>query len=635
MRLKRFFATVLSTVLLICSIPAFAQDAEIIETFDAKKVHAQKTQGTDNFYYCEFVGDDYRLLVFNSSNNRWLPESGDSFPFITPSQMTPHNSNDGGFVFVAPRKGVISVGGDAKVTDSCKEGDGVTFSVNKNGVELWSGAANPTNKIAPKADVTVSVRAGDEIHFRCKAGRSNGYDFASWMPTVSYIDSPYVPEASKYKFFEYDGENRRELSYNEDEVYIASDGVAQISYESVMPTAKYSLIQQYTAEAYGNHRVTATLANDNILGGGILVTVLKNNEPVWKQLCPEGEKSNVDVRMLLEKDDVIDVVVGVARYEGYNLSEWSCKIEKTFHEEFCSASTSVGGSVYEEESFTLGSLVTQTPENARLYSLWYDTPQEMKWDATSKRWNSTVSGDGGYISATTVHPGTKSDSVIEYTVQKDGLIKIDGPVGVRTDSEGVLSKVYLNGNEIWSNRVGGERSVKWDEKFGTSYFINETGIYTEVKAGDILTFRFGRWKVVQLDETDISQIKIAYVDGKVISKTTAWKLENSSVIDTSDKTVRIGDEVKAVDVLVKNNTTYATADTLKLLGVSEFDNTPLVSNDKKYYPLRKVVEDSGNNVTWAADRYVIVYDGIPVRFGYQELSEIAISVKKGGGKLEY
>ena len=90
-----------------------------------------------------------------------------------------------------------------------------------------------------------------------------------------------------------------------------------------------------------------------------------------------------------------------------------------------------------------------------------------------------------------------------------------------------------------------------------------------------------------------------------------------------------------MDVLVKNNTTYATTDTLKLFGASKVGNVAFVSNDKEYYPLRAVVENSGNNVTWAADRYVIVYDGIPVRFGWQELSEIAISVKRGGGKLEY
>ena len=635
MRLKRFFATALSIVFLLCVIPTFAQDAAIIDTFDAQKVHLNKTQGSDNFYYCEFTGDDYKLLVFNSSNNSWLPESGESFPQIRSSEMTPHNNNDVGFVFVAPRKGVISIGGEAKIRESTTLGDGVSFSVSKNGDVRWSGVANPTNKVAPKIDLEIPVRAGDEIHFRCNAIKNNAYDNAVWRPTVSYIDSPYVPEASKYKYFEFDGVNRRELSYNEDEVYIASDGVAQISYDSVMPTAKYSLIQQYIVEAYGHHRITATLTNSNIQGGGILVMVLKNNEPVWKQLCPENEKSNLDVRMLLEKDDVIDIVVGVARYEGYNFYEWTCEIFETFHDSICTASTSVGSSVFEKESFTLGSLVNQTPKNIRFYSLWYDTPQDMEWDATSKRWKSPLSGDGGYISATTVHPGTKSDSVIEYNVQKDGLIKIDGPVGIRTDSDGVLAKIYLNGNEIWSNRVGGERSVKWDEKFGTSYFINETGVYAEVKAGDVLTFCFGRWTKIQVDETDISQIKIAYVDGKVISKTTAWKLKNSVVLDTVDKTIRIGDEVKAVDVLVNNSTTYATADTLKLLGVSDVGNASLVLNNKEYYPLRKVVEDSGNNVTWAADRYVIVYDGIPVRFGWQELSEIAISVKKGGGKLEY
>lgn len=460
-------------------------------------------------------------------------------------------------------------------------------------------------------------------------------DFETARPllTSRYID--IVPVSGKYKYFEFDGVNRRELFYNEDGVYKASDGTAQISSESVMPTSEYSLIQQYTAEDSGHYRVIATMSNDSINDGETLVTIFKNNEPVWKQMCPDGEESNVDVRMLLDKDDVIDVMVSVEDDSYGTHSKWNCEVEKTFYDQNCIASTSVGETVYESECLYLSDILTQNPQNTKTYSLYYSKPVDMNYSSSLKRWDSIVNKDGGYISSTTAKPGQRADSVIEYTIQKDGVIKIDGPIVVSDNSDGVLAKIFLNDELIWSNRVGGERSVKWDEEFGTSYFINETGVYADVKAGDVVKFRFGHWKRVQEDEADVSKIKIAYVDGEVISKTTAWKLKNSAVLDTIDKTIRIGDERKSVDILEQNETIYASTSTLALLGVPMSEDGIIDVNGISYYPLINSVEAGDKNAISACDRYLLIYDGLPVRFGWQELSEINVSVKKGGGKLEY
>jgi len=460
-------------------------------------------------------------------------------------------------------------------------------------------------------------------------------DFNTVKPLLTAQNIDIVPVAGKYKYFEFDGANRRELFYNEDGVYKASDDMAQISSDGVMPTSRYSLIQQYTAEALGHYRVLAALSNDSTDNGETLVTIFKNNEPVWTQMCPDGEESNIDVRMLLDKDDVVEVMVSVEDNAVGTPSRWSCEVEKTFYDQNCTASTSVGKAVSESECLYLSDILTKNPQNTKVYSLYYSKPVDMNYSTSLNRWDSTVNSDGGYISSTTVNPGERADSVIEYTVQKDGLIKIDGPIGVSNNSDGVLAKIFLNDGLIWSNRVGGERSVKWNEELGTSYFINETGVYADVKAGDVVKFRFGHWKRVQEDETDISKIKIAYVDGNVISRTTAWKLKNSAVLDTVDKTLRIGNDVKSADILMQNETIYASVSTLELLGVSRLTDGVLVSNGTSYYPLINAVEAGNKNAVSAANRYLLIYDGIPVRFGWQELSEIKVSVERGGGKLEY
>ena len=49
--------------------------------------------------------------------------------------------------------------------------------------------------------------------------------------------------------------------------------------------------------------------------------------------------------------------------------------------------------------------------------------------------------------------------------------------------------------------------------------------------------------------------------------------------------------------------------------------------------LRTVAENSGKTVVWAANRYVIVHNGIPGMYTWNELSEISAYSEITGGVL--
>lgn len=255
----------------------------------------------------------------------------------------------------------------------------------------------------------------------------------------------------------------------------------------------------------------------------------------------------------------------------------------------------------------------------------------MSYYASSARWQSEVPGDGGYISAEAVSPGSAADTVMEQTISQAGLIRIEGNLPVSDKSDGVLSKIYLNGTEIWSSRVGGERSVRWDEKYDTSYFLNSIHVTAEVQVGDKLTFRFNRWRLAATDDVRIDDVRIKYITGSVLSKTTQWKLKKSVVVDTEAKLVYRNGASESADVFVENETTYmAVSDIPKVLGDTDMSGQAIIVNGKEYLPLRDAANHAGRVVVWAAERLVLIHDGIPVFFGFPELSEISTAMKGGG-----
>ena len=83
-------------------------------------------------------------------------------------------------------------------------------------------------------------------------------------------------------------------------------------------------------------------------------------------------------------------------------------------------------------------------------------------------------------------------------------------------------------------------------------------------------------------------------------------------------------------VFVENGTTYLEAefDAENIGNISNVEKREV--NGIEYIPLRCAADENGKNVVWAADRVVLIYEGIPLLYGYPELSEINVALKGGG-----
>ena len=178
---------------------------------------------------------------------------------------------------------------------------------------------------------------------------------------------------------------------------------------------------------------------------------------------------------------------------------------------------------------------------------------------------------------------TENDVIIEVCAPKDGNIKLSGDFKITGKSDGVLAKVYRNDDLVWSNRVGGERFVRWDEPFDVSYFNNELNAVVSVSAGDKLTFTFNRWRLSNGDTVNFEDISISYVNGEVLSATTKWKLSQCTLKSDVNKEADI-----------------------------------------------KNASAQGLNV-YEGEGFLVIYPGLPTFIGYPEISEILLAIK--GGEL--
>ena len=319
--------------------------------------------------------------------------------------------------------------------------------------------------------------------------------------------------------------------------------------------------QRYMVEKEGRYRIYGELTATSETGDSV-ITITKNYEPVWTQMIPEGETGVVDVRMLTELYDFIDIEV--TNENNTDTSDWQCNIEwipGTIP--VCEASTSQGTNNKVISEHTLSSLI----ESAEKYLVYNYVEFPMTYDSTDGKWTDSSTDSAAYLKANEVFPGSQANVCTDVAVPFTGTIRITGNLPISEQSDGVLTKIYLNDELLWSNRTGGERSVRWDEPYDVSYFVNDINATACVKEGDILTFSFGRWRRNTNDKLDISDIKLSYIEGNPMSETTQWKLEKCTL----------------------------TEETLQV----EADN----------------IINLGNG-------YVLAYNGLPIFIGYPEISEI-------------
>ena len=402
-----------------------------------------------------------------------------------------------------------------------------------------------------------------------------------------------------------------------------------------MPSDQYSVVKRFKIGEMGRYRVYAPVTSNSATGFGNIIKVFKNDEEIWKQLIVPGKTNTLDIGVFAQKDDYIDVEVGVNEYAGFNRCEWTCDATKYMGKLFKECDTSVGEKYTIQKEYSLSSFIKQADSaNVGIYSEKY-SKIPMIYNNTSKRWESGVSGEKDYVSETKIGPGVTTNAVIDIKLPKNGILKLGGKLNIDSASDGILTKIYLNGRILWSNRVGSEQSLRWDDKYDEVYFLNNINAMAKVKSGDTLTFVFNKWRNDWNDNVDITDVKLMYVEGDVLSETTKWKLKNSMIINTTTGEF-YNNAVSAdnINVTINNGTSYiAKADLNKVFG----DKASIISeqypNDDNI-PLRKAAKSVGKSLFWAADKMIIFYDGISVFYGYPEEGEIRTQLELGGGLFE-
>lgn len=615
---------ILAMLMMIGTAPVSAADATVIETYVPE---FNTVQGVNGWSYCGFTNDGAEELSWGVSTNTWAVNEQTKWPYISRQEMNTATGMGVGYQFVAPEKGMVRlVGAFWADHEGSEKSNGIGAHVCKGKDELWSALVKNDRH---EFEVITPVKEGEKLFFYGDANGSNSNDWFHIAPRVEYLDMQYesASEGVGIYFEKVDG-TLKELEFDEKtERYNASDGVAFICKDKFMASGNCTLVKRYKVQEDTRYRVTGTIKSFDVRNGGTIVTIKKNDDIVWQQLVLKTIPANIDVRMRAQEGDIIDVELNVAEYTGFNYSEWDLEVGPFYTTGTSTASTSQDFSYSVIEEIKLSSLAGKTSEDGvKFYSQIFKRQVPMQYDSAQKKWVSTIERDTGYISANKVYPGNHCDSVIEYTVKRDGYLRIDGNLKPNA-GDGVLSKIFQNDELVWSSRVGEEGPVKWDEPYDVSYFRYDIGVVMNVNAGDVIKFSFNQWRLVTDDTLKIDDVTLKYISGQVLSKTTKWKIANSTLIDVVDKVVYKNGETFAADVIVYNGTTYiAKSEAIDVLGNDTAAETVVIDN-KEYLPVRKIAEESGKFVTWGLERFVIVHDSIPGFFGWQELSEMNTALK--------
>jgi len=620
----------LTALLLIGQISVFAAtDAPVVLTYTAA---FSKEQGKNNWYFYEYGKTDAEL-VWNGANNNWKSATS-TFPIYADGEMTPDNTKAVGFRFFAPEKGMIRLKGSViQPYSTSTSGNGVNVSIWKGSTELWKGYLKFSADVS--YDLQTSIRLGEYIDFKIDANGNNGYDWTRWYPTVEYLGTAFAEDRTDKYYQVKDGE-KIELSYDVDkEVYVAEDGLAMIGDLNVMPTDKYSVMKSVEVKKVGRYRVLCNLETGDIRSNGVIVKVYKNGRMFWQQLCVDDATSVIDVRAYCVVGDIIDVEVLVNEFGGYNNYDWTCDIGEYVGTVENLSSTSVGENYYVTDEFLLGSMIgaTQGANGVKVYSIRKDVWHPMAYNSAKGYWETTVeisgANAGGYVSKKAVNPGANTDSVIEWTVSKPGIIKLSGNVSAIASNDGVVVDVYKNDKLIWSNRVGGARIVKWDEPFDVAYVQQEINAVTNVENGDKITYIFDQWRNSANDDVDISDFAVSYISGDILSDTTKWKIKNSILIDTKTGNALVKGKKISVDAVLSNGTSYINKKNAEQIFGDVLSVKSTIIDGKEYIALRDASTELDKNVLWTAERLVIIYDGLPTFLGFAELGEIGVALEGG------
>lgn len=570
----------------------------------------RNVQGKNNWYFCEFGEYGDREMTY--TDGQW--RAADSAGYIGRGVMHPGEKSDTGVKYIAHKNGVVRLKGAVRIKEADgAKGDGVVGEIYLGNKPVWRGNATYGNDA--EYNITLPIKQGDAISFRINKNNNVYYDWTDWTPTVDYIDMKYYPAPESRIYYQRFGVGsvRENLTYsNSTERYEGSGGYFDGG--AVSLNVGYTLGKSFAAFTDGRYRLSGTVTNDN--SDDITVRVQKNGADIWTQMIPSGESGKIDIRAYLTSGDALNAEVSADNPNESKTVRFDVGVEKIPGTAFCSASTSQGFEYNVSEEYSLGDLISsrQGENGMNYYFIYRDKKHEMAYNTDTQRWENTDES-GGYISKTAAYPGAYTETVMEWSAPKDGTLRIDGDMYVADSGDGTLCRIYKNGEVIWTNRVGGERLVRWDEPYDTSYFSNNINVVTPLNKDDKITFLFNQWRVADNDFADFSNVKLSYINGEILSETTKWKLKNDTVFDTENKRVYKDNVFQTADIYSDGGEVYISKDTAnKIFGTN-------IESDDEYITLSDAAEESGKNVV-TQDGLAIVYDGLPMKYGYAELGEI-------------
>lgn len=570
----------------------------------------RNVQGKNNWYFCEFGEYSEREMAYR--DGQW--RAADSVGYIGRGVMHPGEKSDTGVKYIAHKNGVVRLKGGVRIKEADgAKGDGVVGEIYLGSKPVWCGNATYGNDA--EYNITLSIKQGDAISFRINKNKSVSYDWTDWAPTVDYIDVKYYPAPENCIYYQRFGVGsvRENLTYNNSTERYEGDG-GYFDGREVSLNAGYTLGKSYTVFTNGRYRLNGMVTNDN--AEDVIVRVQKDDEVIWSQMIPSGESGKIDIRAYLTSGDALSAEVLNDNPSESETVRFDVGVEKIPGTAFCSASTSQGFGYNASEEYSLGDLIgTRQGENGmKYYFIYRDKKHEMEYNADNQRWENT--GDsGGYISKTAAYPGAYTETVMEWSAQKDGTLRIDGDMHIADSGDGTLCRIYKNDEVIWTNRVGGERLVRWDEPYDTSYFSNNINVVTPLNRGDKITFLFNQWRLADNDYADFSNVKLSYISGEILSETTKWKLKSDVVFDTENKRVYKDKVFQTADIYSDGGEVYISKDTVnKIFGTN-------IESNSGYITLFDAVSESGKNVV-IQNELAVVYGGLPMKYGYAELSEL-------------
>ena len=411
-----------------------------------------------------------------------------------------------------------------------------------------------------------------------------------------------------------------------------------------------------------NARYRLKLTAETSDAAGIMVKIRKNGKAVRMQYIPKSDSGIVDVRMLAAAGDVIafDMIPDAGResvvsYE-YVIASYdgSLPINET--------SGGQGDKFTVTESAGLLDYINNAKTNGtKLYAVYNDKKFDMTYSSNRNYWQVNVlknilnNENDSYVfirlDDATADLGSQGGSPnVEIPIMKDGLIHVSGRIpgitvwqtenGTAYDDAGneipgyysqnyagVCSSLFLNGDKLWSSRVG-KSSVRYDEEYDSSYFREDIDVVARVKKGDVLRFSFEPWrryfrgKKSDVFKADISNVSIDYVEGNAVSAATEKLLDGSIVFDLYTKQLLRNDTVTDADIIFKDGEIYLSineSDEIfgKVSGADKF-----VRGNTIYQNLTQTIAKAEMSSEKVDDRLLIVYDGISGQYSYAELSRI-------------